>query len=270
MPAFGASCRSMLSECPSECNRFLLTQFLHLCDVTKPSELTSLVERAQDGDAEAFGVLVLRYQNAAYAITLERLSRRADCDDVVQEAFVAAWCKLRQLRDPAKFGAWFRRVVAAECLMWTRRHRSRSSTFSTEVVGEVLVAESTDPESRMAHRRIWAAVDDLPHLYRTAVFLHYLSGFSYSEIADFLDVPVSTVKGRIQQGRARLREIFSIDEWRGIIMDGIDVSDEVQELVYQIATQRMRGSASMSGLDNAVLFLGVPASIDIRQKVAAA
>ena len=102
-------------------------------------------------------------------------------------------------------------------------------------------------------------------MHRTALLLHYLSGFSYSEIADFLEVPVSTIKGRIQQGRLHLRETCSIDELRGAIMAGIDVRDEVQELVYQIVTQRTRNTASVSGVDNIVLFLGVPASMDILQ-----
>ena len=67
--------------------------------MTKSSEQAYLVERARGCDTEAFGTLVRRYQNAAYATALEHLPRADDCEDVVQEAFVSAWCKLDLIFD---------------------------------------------------------------------------------------------------------------------------------------------------------------------------
>lgn len=63
------------------------------------------------GDANAFEPLVRRYQNAAFAVAMGFLRDRTDAEDVVQDAFVAAYCKLSQLKDPATFGSWLHRIV---------------------------------------------------------------------------------------------------------------------------------------------------------------
>ena len=90
-----------------------------------------------------------RYQNAAYAIALSHLRRKVDAEDVVQEAFVVAWCKLGQLRDASSFGGWFRRIVAAESLHWLRRRRREGMTASLEVVAELLSTDAGSPVGRV-------------------------------------------------------------------------------------------------------------------------
>ena len=75
------------------------------------------------GNADAFEPLVRRYQNAAFAVAMGFLRDRTDAEDVVQDAFVAAYCKLSQLKDPAVFGSWFHRIVVNRCKEWSRQKK---------------------------------------------------------------------------------------------------------------------------------------------------
>ena len=83
------------------------------------------VQQCRSGQPEAFEPLVRRYQNAAYAIALSYLTDEADAQDVVQDAFIAAYCKLNQLGDSAMFGRWSRRIVTNRCREWLRRRNGR-------------------------------------------------------------------------------------------------------------------------------------------------
>ena len=222
------------------------------------------MELARAGDAEAFGVLVRRYQNAAYANALSHIRGMADAEDVVQEAFVVAWCKLGQLRDAGGFGSWFRRIVTSESLQWLRRQRPEA-TRRADVAVESLGTESAHQDARLSRFKLWQEVFALPEHYRTAALLFYLSGFSYDEIAGFLEVPVSTVKGRLQQARFRLKKSISPAELEGLQMSQTDISEEVQELIYQIATQRIEETVQMGETKNVVLFFGVTASVEVRR-----
>ncbi len=231
------------------------------------SEDSQHVLRCLAGDRDAFGPLVQRYQNAAYAIALNYVRNRADAQDIVQNAFIIAYCKLVQLRDPALFGVWLRRIVVTSCKEWLRRQRSAQSYVYPLDVAEWDLADAAEVEDLNQTRRadLWDAVDRLPEHYRSAVLMHYLSGLSYEEIATFLDVPVSTIRGRLQQSRVRLREALSPPEKEVIEMNRIDVTKEVQEVVCRIATEPIQERIPLGDTDHIVLFCGIDADIEVRE-----
>ena len=218
------------------------------------------------GDAEAFEPLVLRYQNAAYATALSYARNRADAQDIVQDAFVTAYCKLSQLRDPKAFGGWLRRIVANNCRNWLRgRQPVRNQTCSLDMAGPDLGrAAQAQHAAQSRGRDLWDAVDRLPDHYRSVALMHYLSGMPYDEIAAFLGVPVSTVRGRLQQSRIRLREALLPTEREELDMARVDMAQQVQETVCRIATRRVRQIIPMDDVDHIVLFCGVSADIEIR------
>ena len=78
------------------------------------------VERCLTGNAQAFEPLVRHYQNAAFATALRYVRSRVDAQDIVQDAFVAAYCRLGQLRDRERFGGWLMHIVANRCKGWLR------------------------------------------------------------------------------------------------------------------------------------------------------
>ena len=221
-----------------------------------------------DGNANAFEPLVRRYQNAAFAVALGYLRDRTDAEDVVQDAFVAAYCKLSQLKNPAVFGSWFHRIVVNRCKEWHRKSRiGRQVRVGPD-------AEHNRDEfapADQAHRKyieyleLWDEVEKLPENYRQVVTLYYYTGFSLKEIAAYLDIPESTARGRLYQSRIRLREALSPQEKETIAMSQIDVTEEVQEVVCRIAKEDFEETIEMGDVENIVLYCGVSTEVEIKQ-----
>jgi RNA polymerase sigma factor (sigma-70 family) len=128
-------------------------------------------------------------------------------EDAAQEAFIEAYRTLDKLREPVAFPGWFRRVVFKHCDRLTRR--KQIPTASLETVGQV-PAGTPDPgtaaEEREMQDKVLDAIRALPEHERTATTLFYINGYKQNEIADFLEVPVSTVKNRLHSSRKRLKE----------------------------------------------------------------
>lgn len=226
------------------------------------------IQLCLDGNANAFEPLVRRYQNAAYAIALGYLRDRADAEDVVQDAFISAFCKLSQLKDPAVFGSWFHRIVVNRCKEWSRRKRvSRLVHVDTD-------AEHMRDELPLAdriHRKyiesleLWNEVEQLPEHYRQVVMLYYYTGFSLKETAAFLGIPESTARGRLYQSRIRLKNALSPQEKETIAMSQIDVTEEVQDVVCRIAKEDFEETLDMGDVENIVLYCGISTEVEIKQ-----
>jgi len=170
----------------------------------------ALVSAALAGEKDAFCALVRRYQDFAYGLAVGMLSDFDLAQDVVQEAFLAAYCSLRKLKDPARFGGWLRGIVrhTAHRAVRDREHLRRLTARLSHVMEAFDEAPPPDRAAEEAERRrvVRAALERLQARNREVVSLYYVDGLSYGEIAGFLSVTQATVKGRLQRGRAQLRE----------------------------------------------------------------
>jgi RNA polymerase sigma-70 factor, ECF subfamily len=166
-----------------------------------------LVLRARAGDGEAYELIVLERGQHLYRTALAILGRDADARDATQEALIAGWRRLGDLREPDRFDAWLGRILVNECRMALRR-RGR--------VREIpLLADSTPrgDDSRAAELRapdspdgtFDEAFDRLSADQRTILVLHHMHGYAVAEIAAWLGVPAGTVKWRLSRARAALR-----------------------------------------------------------------
>ncbi|MYC70773.1 MAG: sigma-70 family RNA polymerase sigma factor [Gemmatimonadetes bacterium] len=223
----------------------------------------NFVERCLAGNAQAFEPLVRRYQNAAFATALRYVRSRVDAQDIVQDAFVAAYCRLGQLRDRRHFGRWLMHIVANRCKDWLRDRRRIQPLDSAEMALEnAAAAEHADQMRRL---ELQEAVDLLPEHYRSAVLMYYLSGLSYREIAELMEVPLSTVCGRLQQGRIRLRQLWDEPDHEEIAMQPIDVTEQVQEVVCQIATRQVQETIPLGDTERIVFYCALDTDLEIRQ-----
>jgi RNA polymerase sigma factor (sigma-70 family) len=179
------------------------------------TELIGLIRRAQNGDARAFDRLVRRYQGPAieYARAVLADSRLAAgaAEDVAQEAFLQAWRDLPQLREPAAFPPWLRRILFKYCDRARRTAARRVTLVPLDAAGHIAggpepgaVAEAADDAAR-----IRAALDALPDREREAALLYYLGGRDLAEIAAALGAPRTTIKNRLHAARKRLRKELS-------------------------------------------------------------
>ena len=171
-------------------------------------ELSELVRAAQRGDHDAFGRIVTRFQNMAYAVSCAMLNDTATAQDAAQEAFIEAYLCLPTLREPAAFPGWFRRILIKQCDRQFRRARAELPLDETWAVGNAADGES-DPSlifDQMAFRQaVRQAVAGLPHHQRLVTTLFYLNGCSQQEIMDFLGLPATTVKKQLFDARKKLR-----------------------------------------------------------------
>jgi RNA polymerase sigma factor (sigma-70 family) len=170
------------------------------------NETETLVREAQRS-AEAFERLMQAFEGAAFGWAYTVLGDAQLAQDAAQEAFIAAYRSLDQLRDPAAFPAWFRRIVLSQCSRLTRRAVLPVEGLDDETPAP---ASETDParavEARERQRLVLEAVRQLPEHERAVTELFYLVGFSQQEIAERLALPLTTVKKRLQYARERLKE----------------------------------------------------------------
>lgn len=170
-------------------------------------ETTRQVKRAQAGDPEAFNWLVKRFQDRAVAYAASVVGSFWLAQDVAQEAFVEAYCILPFLREPAAFPVWFRKIIFKHCDRQTRR--KQVVTVPLQAAEHVL--SSAPGLAEMAERHqveesVHRAIQSLPEGQRAVITLFYMGEQSHQDIAEFLDLPVTTVKSRLHQGRSQLKE----------------------------------------------------------------
>lgn len=216
-----------------------------------------LVQRSHAGDTAAFTQLVRRYENAAYATALNLVRSPEDARDIVQDAFVAAYCKLVQLREPERFGGWLRTIVRTRSLEWIRRRRRTTISTDGMDLDQLSVPSEQDTTD------LWDAVGVLPEKYREVVLMHYMNDFSYNKIADIMGLPVSTIKGRLQRSRAKLREHLSHTEMEEWTMNEAQVEKQVEEAICSIAREEIQQTIPLGDTDHIVLYCGVNADIEI-------
>jgi RNA polymerase sigma-70 factor (ECF subfamily) len=162
-----------------------------------------LLARHADGDAAAFGVLVARHRDRAWAVALRTLGDPADAADAVQDAFVKAYRTAGSFRGEALFSTWLHRIVVNCCLDLIRRSRARPTVALDETAAAV--ADPADPIGRtdLGHDVV-AALARIAEDQRVAIVLVDVEGYSVDEAATMLGIPTGTVKSRCHRGRAQL------------------------------------------------------------------
>lgn len=170
----------------------------------------TLVRCAQAGDRAAFDVLADRYRALILAVTFLRTGSKDEAEDLTQEVFAKAWVHLPALKEPAAFVAWLRRIAANACRDWYRRGYWPASLV--ELTSE-MPSEAPGPHEiviRRAHQNaLRQALLELPEKNRIALLLFTWGGYSYERIAVLLDIPITTVEGRIFRARQQLKQLLS-------------------------------------------------------------
>ena len=171
--------------------------------------MLDLVERARDGDSEAFAALVGLISDRMYALAA-RILRDADlADDAMQGALVTAWRQLPNLRDPARFEAWARRILVHACYAEARRRRTWTAKVRIlPVDGPVGPDGLLSIVERDALDRAFRRVS----IEQRAVFvLHHHVGLSLVEIAETLGIPAGTARSRLHYATRILRAAIEAD-----------------------------------------------------------
>ena len=184
---------------------------------THGASVAPLVRRAQRGDAGALTALLERARPALLRFCRRLVPDEGDAQDLAQEALLRAPGALPRLAAPARFEAWLCGIAANLARSWWRR-RARAPLSLEGLAPDAAAREPAlrvlrTPEQAAVEaegaRRVQAAVEALPPALGRAVAMFYLEGLSYAEVAAALAVPLSTVKSRLYEFRARLRLVLA-------------------------------------------------------------
>lgn len=184
-----------------------------------------LVERAQRGDKQAFGLLVSKYQRRVFRLLSRLIRDSAEVEDAAQEAFIKAYRALPNFRGDSAFYTWLYRIALNTAKNWLMTQRRRPVALSSmsadgeesDVVDPGL-QDSATPEAALASRQVGEAIDraiaHLPEELSMAVVLREIEGLSYEEIAEAMQCPVGTVRSRLFRAReaiaAELRPLLDV------------------------------------------------------------
>jgi RNA polymerase sigma-70 factor (ECF subfamily) len=191
------------------------------------TEEAALVADLKAGSEDAFGILIAQYHQPLYSLIARSITDSADAADITQEVFIKVFRSIRGFNGESSLRTWLYRIALHEASnqrRWWSRHKKQETTIDSPMEsadagdeGLPLIATLADsggsPYDHAAQaelrRRVEAALQMVPEVFRTVVVLREIEGFAYEEIAEILNVNIGTVKSRLTRGRSALRAILT-------------------------------------------------------------
>jgi RNA polymerase sigma-70 factor, ECF subfamily len=181
------------------------------------------IKRAQQGEPEAFGPLVQKYQQRVFSLVYHLVRRRDEVEDLAQEIFIKAFRAIRSYNFQSSFVTWLSRIATNHCYDFLRHERASRVSFywqmGEESQQELEANAQSQPEGALDHEEQLALkdlVDKLleraPENDRKILLLKELQDYSVDEIAEILDLKPTTVKVRLHRARKRMLE--DLRQWR--------------------------------------------------------
>lgn len=185
-----------------------------------PSEETRtrqrrLLDRARQGDGEAYGALFMEYHASLVRYAWPMLHTQEEAEDAVHDAFIKSWTRLDRFDvSRGEYGTWIFAITRNCCMDRLRVRKRRPTAQVDETVLETLASVRThsDPErtalSRESRTEVRALVSELTEIYRETIVLHYWNEMSVREIAAITGTSPSNVKSRLSRGRTMLAKLY--------------------------------------------------------------
>ncbi len=173
-----------------------------------------LIARFQLGDVQAYDILVHRYKDQLLNFVFRFVGNRTDAEDIIQETFLRVYRNKHMYKEIAKFSTWVY-TIAGNLAKTELRRRKRHKIFSvSNFVNEEKDFDIPDrdhsPEkkvdSSIQESIIQKAIEKLPIKFKEVIVLRDIQGFAYEEISQILNIPLGTVKSRVNRGRLKLQE----------------------------------------------------------------
>jgi RNA polymerase sigma-70 factor (ECF subfamily) len=186
------------------------------------SQEKAWAKAAQKGDNTAFMQIVDAYQRPVYNLCYRMLGDTVQAEDAAQETFLRVYTKLNTYNHDRKFSSWVLSIASHYCIDQLRRRRYQMISWDDLPPWRWLPTPDPEPEETVlaneAHETLHALLDTLPSDYRAAIILRYWHEMSYEEIAETLNVTVSTIKSRLFRARQTvMKQSESLDNEEGAI-----------------------------------------------------
>jgi RNA polymerase sigma-70 factor (ECF subfamily) len=179
-----------------------------------------LIADSRQGDPDAFGALVRRYQERLYRTAARLVDNPEDGRDVVQEAFLHAFQALDSFKGDAQFFTWLYRIAVNTAISLKRKRKTALSIHTDAAGGIAAEPADSSEQNRPGHaleqaeqeQRIQRALSRLSPEHRAVLVLNDMEGQKYEQMAASLGVPVGTIRSRLHRARLELRELLREDE----------------------------------------------------------
>jgi len=173
---------------------------------------TQLVKASQQGDQDAFALLVQKHQRRVFNMSLRMLRDCEEASEITQEAFLAAWQGLPSFRGEACFATWLYRI-AYNCSLRLLEQRKRERALQAAIQAEQILEEVNKErqvedilELRDRQTMVREQMEKLPASYRMVLILRHLQEMTYEEMAEVLAMPIGTIKTILFRARHLLKE----------------------------------------------------------------
>jgi RNA polymerase sigma factor (sigma-70 family) len=164
----------------------------------------AIVRKASQGDDTARAALYHQYSQKMFSICVRMTGSRRDAEDILQDAFLLAFKSLQQLKDHRLFEPWLRKIVVNECIRFTKR--AFQFTAFHEQTFEQAAEEETGWWQQIGFDQIHNEIKNLPHGCREIFNLYVVEDYSHQQIAEALNISVSTSKSQYSRARLLLKE----------------------------------------------------------------
>lgn len=165
----------------------------------------NLVMKAKSGDAKAFEALYDKYSGKVYGLALRMTENPDDALDLAQEVFIRVYKSLAFFKGDSSFSTWLYSIASNACVDFNRSKKKKKDDSIEEALA---IPDLKTPENEFERKELRDAlanaISSLPYDMREVIVLREISGLSYGEIADALDLEIGTVKSRISRGREKL------------------------------------------------------------------
>jgi RNA polymerase sigma-70 factor, ECF subfamily len=173
------------------------------------------IEKAKQGDAEAFEVLYSLHKRRVYSLCLRMTANAAEAEDLTQEAFLQLFRKISTFRGESAFSTWLHRMAVNVVLMQLRKKSlpvvALEDTIETEEAPKKeLGAADAKLAGSLDRLQLERAIDRLPPGYRTIFVLHDVEGFEHNEIAEMVGCSIGNSKSQLHKARIKLRDLLKM------------------------------------------------------------
>ena len=172
------------------------------------------IERAKQGDAEAFETLYNLHKRRVYSLCLRMTANAAEAEDLTQEAFMQLFRKIATFRGESAFSTWLHRMAVNVVLMQLRKKGLPVVPLEDDIETEEETpkkdfgAQDLRLEGSIDRLRLQNAIGKLPPGYRTIFVLHDVEGYEHNEIAELVGCSIGNSKSQLHKARMKLRELL--------------------------------------------------------------